>query len=36
MAKLYEMCNEINSDELLSNREDLTQEEKDKLAELLK
>ena len=31
MAKLYEMCNEINSDELLSNREDLTQEEKDKL-----
>ena len=29
MAKLYEMCNEINSDELLPNREDLTQEEKE-------
>ena len=36
MAKLYEMCNEINSDELLSNREDLTQEEKDKLLANLK
>ena len=31
MAKLYEMCNEINSDEILSDREDLTKEEKDKL-----
>ena len=31
MAKLYEMCNEINSDEILSDREALTKEEKDKL-----
>ena len=31
MAKLYEMCNEINSDEILSDREDLTKEEKYKL-----
>lgn len=36
MAKLYEMCNDINSDELLSNREDMTQEEKDKLLANLK
>lgn len=31
MAKLYEMCNEIDSDEILKEREELTEEEKKKI-----
>lgn len=31
MAKLYEMCNDIDSDEILKEREELTAEEKEKL-----
>ena len=31
MAKLYEMCNDIDSDEILKEREELTAEEKEKI-----
>lgn len=31
MARLYEMCNDVNSDELLMDKEEMTQEEKERL-----
>ncbi len=31
MAKLYEMCNDIDSEDILKNREELTDEERDKM-----
>lgn len=31
MARLYEMCNDIDSEDILKDREELTQEEKDKM-----
>lgn len=31
MARLYEMCNEIDSDDILMDREELTEEEKERL-----
>ena len=36
MARLYEMCNEIDSEDILLNREDLTEEEKEKLFSAMK
>lgn len=36
MAKLYEMCNDIDSDEILKEREELTAEEKEKILAYVK
>ncbi|MBO5452211.1 MAG: DUF3298 domain-containing protein [Lachnospiraceae bacterium] len=36
MARLYEMCNEIDSEDILLDREDLTEEEKEKLFSAMK
>lgn len=36
MAKLYEMCNDIDSDEILKEREELTAEEKEKILACVK
>lgn len=36
MARLYEMCNDVNSDELLADREEMTNEEKEQLITRLK
>ena len=36
MARLYEMCNEIDSEEILLDREELTEEEKEKLFSAMK
>lgn len=36
MARLYEMCNDVNSDELLMDREEMTNEEKERLLARMK
>ena len=36
MARLYEMCNEIDSEDILLDREELTEEEKAKLFSAMK
>ena len=36
MSRIYEMCNDIDSKELLKDREELTREEKSRLTEFMK
>ena len=36
MARLYEMCNDVNSDEILMDREEMTNEEKERLLARMK